>query len=99
MSGQAYQLSYYWNEQNGFWTLSLSQDIESIIDGWTINANSIVSFAWGYKVQQTNELWGAIYCLNTDESNAPLDRYSFGKKALLVYYTAAELKELSTGAL
>ena len=64
----------------------------AIVEGFAIMANSCVSYSWGYIVQAANPAFGALYCVNTNDSDASLNRYSFGKTALIVYYTAVELQ-------
>jgi len=93
LSGQSYTVKFYWNEQNNFWCISMytSSGI-AIVEGFAIMANSCISYSWGYIAQSSNPLFGAIYCINTNDSEAPLNRYSFGKTSMIVYYTALELQ-------
>lgn len=93
LSEFSYEIVFYWNEQNKFWTMSIYKiDNTSVVEGFVLAINSCISSSWGYKIQEENDSFGAIYCISTIESNKPLNRYSFGKTALLVYYTAEEIE-------
>jgi hypothetical protein len=91
LSGISVVISFYWNEPFRFWSMSISFQDVPIIEGFAIMTNSCVSYSWGYKLQAINEDFGAIYCMNTDLSDDPVERFSFGKTALLLYYSAEEL--------